>query len=458
MEQHFVKKSLVFALTIILIIKFSFPLYTLLGLVALFVFFQQLGFLILQLGDCIPYRSLFGVMMCLQMLVGPSLVYNGLEDDTSIYRMKIPQEEYFFYVLPSIILFLLGLYLRGNKRGELFDAEAITELVNRNKKMPFALIAVGFAASFAGGSVAGGLGFIFYLIQMFKFIGLFLLFFGDYKFKIAWLSVIFGLSVASSFAQALFHDLLTWIILAGTFICMRYKFTFPVKIGAFLVFAALAIFLQTIKTSYRQIVWEEGAAGDLGAITEASRKTQESTGGIFTAESISAQVVRINQGWIVASVMDNVPNNEPYANGQSLYKYFEAALLPRFLAPNKLEAGDQEIFTKYSGIRISEGTSMALSSVGDGYANFGIFGGWIFMFFYGLMFNYVIKLVGKYSRIFPALVMFAAIIFVYPIRPDCELQTILGHLVKASFLIFLLHRTFPNYFKLEQKAQTLNFS
>ena len=109
--------------------------------------------------------------------------------------------------------------------------------------------------------------------------------------------------------------------------------------------------------------------------------------------------------------MDNVPGSN-LANGETIALYLKSALLPRFLAPDKLNAGDREIFMKYTGVLINRGTSMGISSVGDAYCNFGIYGGWVFMFLYGYLFNFTLKLIGKYSKFYPSLVLFRNFILI----------------------------------------------
>ena len=81
---------------------------------------------------------------------------------------------------------------------------------------------------------------------------------------------------------------------------------------------------------------------------------------------------------------------------------------------------------------------MGLSTMGDAYVNFGTFGGAIFMFFFGLLFSEVLNAFYKRSVEYPVLLLFIPMVFYYPIRPDCELQTILGHLFKSCFLIFVM--------------------
>ena len=81
---------------------------------------------------------------------------------------------------------------------------------------------------------------------------------------------------------------------------------------------------------------------------------------------------------------------------------------------------------------------MGLSSPGDAYVNFGVWGGCIFMFCLGLLFSEVLNGFYKYSKYYPFLLLFTPLIFYYPIRPDCELQTSLGHLVKGCMLVFAM--------------------
>ncbi len=136
--------------------------------------------------------------------------------------------------------------------------------------------------------------------------------------------------------------------------------------------------------------------------------------------------------------MYTVPATVPFADGEELRRILEAAFLPRILAPDKLNAGDRTLFTKYSGMRLQRQTSMGLSSPGDAYVNFGVWGGCIFMFCLGLLFSEVLNGFYKYSKYYPFLLLFTPLIFYYPIRPDCELQTSLGHLVKGCMLVFAM--------------------
>jgi hypothetical protein len=115
--------------------------------------------------------------------------------------------------------------------------------------------------------------------------------------------------------------------------------------------------------------------------------------------------------------------------------YLESALLPRFLAPNKITAGNRQIFNKFSGHQIGENTSMGLGVFADGYIAYGQMGVFVFTFFLGLLFSLTFKLVQRWSEISPFYVLMILPMLNYAVRPDCELQTTINHLTK-SILVF----------------------
>jgi len=292
-------------------------------------------------------------------------------------------------------------------------------------------------ASFASNYLSSDLRFVFVILSVFKFVGLFLIILGNKGIKPVYLIVVFGSIISSSVAQGMFFDLLTWLIFVSSIYAIKYKPPFYLKIVFSMTFVLLAVTIQQLKGDYREATWKQGQEANLVTMQNALKKKDEKAG-VFSFESLGASNLRINQGYIITNIMKTVPEKVPYQNGDELELILEAAFLPRILAPNKLNAGDRMIFIKYSDIPVILGTSMALSSLGDAYINFGVIGGCIFMFFYGSLFNLFLKMIYKNSFKYPILILFSSVIFYYPIRPDCELQTILGHLLKSTFLVFVI--------------------
>lgn len=440
----------VFALIALLIILL-FPAMNWYTYLALFIFLQQFLLLFYSIGSVIPIRYLFGTLMCLQMFVGPAMAFNGLDKyQYAYYIMKVPEPVYFGYVLPAVICFIIGLHLYAGKlKGELIDVKAISNFADRHRYLPYWFIGIGFVSSIIAGFFSSELAFVFYLFSSFKFIGTFLLILGSKRLKAAEMILVYGSIVFSSLGEGMFHDLLTWLIMLGAVLAIKYKPGINLKAIVCVMFILLTVIIQQVKGIFRETT-RLGEESGVEAFQTAYEKGQESNS-LFNFISLAKSNVRINQGFIITNIMKTVPAKVPYANGEELWQIIEAAVLPRILAPDKLRAGDRSLFIKYTGMGLRRGTSMGLSSVGDAYINFGIIGGCIFMLLLGLLYNEVLKAFYRYGKYFPVLILFTTMVFYYPIRPDCELQTILGHLVKSCFLIFVVFLFWKKYFKVNPR-------
>ncbi|MEO6732970.1 MAG: hypothetical protein ABIN01_17230 [Ferruginibacter sp.] len=410
---------------------------------------HQFTLLFNAIGFVIPVRYLLGAFMCVQFFIGPALAYSGLDEYQYIhYKMKIPEADYFSYAIPAVVSFIVGLHLfAGKLNGEIINEKQIGVFVDRHPELPYWFIGIGFVTSVVSGFFGSELAFVFYLLGGLKFIGLFLLVIGSRELKVLPLVVVISSIVVSSLGEGMFHDLLTWIIFIGSIFAIRYKFGVNTKLIACGAFIFLAVTIQLLKGSYRTITSSERGVESFSKLYEEENKDKS----IFSFERLAPASVRINQGFIITNIMYNVPAFIPFSEGEEMYQVFEAAVLPRIIAPDKLRAGDRTIFMKYSGLRIRAGTSMGLSSLGDAYLNYGITGGCVFMFLLGLLYSGVLYIFYRQGRTYPILILFTALVFYYPIRPDCELQTILGHVVKACFLLYVMIMFFKSTFRVEEQ-------
>jgi hypothetical protein len=411
------------------------------SLLALAITLHQFLLLFYSAGAVIPIRYLAGAFMCLQMLLGPTLAYNGLDayQTNEVYRMKITEFEYFNYVIPATIAFIIGLHATaGQLKGEVLDQKEIIRFIDKSGNLPYIFVAIGFVSTYISGFFGSELGFVFYLLSSFKFIGAFMLILGTRQVKTWVLVLVFGSIIVSTLKSAMFHDLLTWLIMLGAVLAIKFKPGVILKGIAVSAFILLSVIIQQVKGDYREAAWSGKGSGAGWKSFEDAIAERQDDNSLFSKTSLAKSNIRINQGFILTNIMTTVPGKEPFAYGKELYQILEAAFLPRIIAPNKLNAGDRLFFMKYSGMSIKQGTSMGLGAMGDGYINFGVVGGCIFMFFLGLLFSEVLNGFYKYSKYYPFLLLFTPLVFYYPIRPDCELQTSLGHLVKSCMLIYLM--------------------
>jgi hypothetical protein len=441
-------------LILLAIVRVVFPDMGWWSFFAVAITIHQFLLLFHSIGSVIPVRYLFGLFICIQMFIGPVLAYNGLDQyQFQMYRMQVTEAAYFAYAIPAVLLFILGLHFRAGKlKGEVVDLDGIKKFVANNPAIPYVFIAGGFITSILSTMVPSDLGFIFYLLGSFKFIGAFLLILGSERIKILPLIIVFGSIISSSLNDAMFHDLLIWIIFTGTVVALKVRPSLAIKVAVTVGFIILAVVIQQLKTGYRTARWM-GREGNVSTFVDVYQ--EQSKKGIFTFSSLAPSSVRINQGFIVSYVLKTVPNVVPYSRGAELRQILEAAFLPRVLAPNKLVAGDRQLFNKYTGLQVGEGTSMGLGSISDAYLNFGIVGGCIFMFLLGLIYGEVLIAFQKFSYKIPIAVLFIALVFYHPIRPDNELQTVLGHLVKSCVLLWATYYFSKRRFNLEPSESPL---
>jgi len=247
---------LVFAILLFLL----FPNLSWYSYFVILVSMHQFMLLFYSFGYVIPVRYLFGSLMCLQMFIGPMFAYNGL-DKFQVGRntMQIPEAEYFAYVIPAVICFIIGLHIT-NKRleGEIIEREKVGQFIDLHPNMPFILIGLGFVASFAAGFFGSEFAFVFYLIGGFKYIGAFMLVLSKRRLKLMPLVIVYGSIILSSLVTAMFHDLLIWLIFLAAIFAIKFQPGVATKLLLSLGFVIFSVIIQLIKGDYRIALGEKG--------------------------------------------------------------------------------------------------------------------------------------------------------------------------------------------------------
>jgi hypothetical protein len=200
--------------------------------------------------------------------------------------------------------------------------------------------------------------------------------------------------------------------------------------------------LQATKMTYREQI-KSGDAG-LGSFSAAVSKNTDGEG-LFSISNFAGSITRANQGWIFASSVNRMNFKQDFQGLIIVKKYAEAAILPRVLAPDKMQAGDKKIFNQFSGAKVGKGTSMGLGILADGYVAYGAYGTLIFAFILGWFFAIIFKILESWSKISPFFVLFVFTLLNYAVRADCETQTIMGHLVKGLLVFSCLFYYYKKY-------------
>jgi hypothetical protein len=393
----------------------------------------SLGVLILlKSNESFMFREFALLLYAINYLLSPALTYQ-IELEKITYAMKINSETYFSLAFPGFVLFAMGMFTIPTKIFKPnFSEISKTSLLNERFLVQLSIFGVicGLSADVFSSDFA----FLIYLFSLVRFVGVFALFASNPK-KYRYLALlILGFELYNGFKNALFHDSIMWVIFFFLFYLYVNKPRIALKFTGTLVLIFLVLLIQAFKQDYRQRVWIGGEVASIETISDVGLGKANSE--VLVGEAnLLGTLNRGNQAWIFASTVDNMDRTNDFQGMNNVNLYFESALLPRFLAPNKITSGNKEIFNKFSGHQINSGTSMGLGVFADGYIAYGQIGVYLFTFFLGLLFSFTFKLIQSWSNISPFYVLLTLPILNYAVRPDCELQTIINHLTK-SMVVF----------------------
>ncbi|GAB3531533.1 hypothetical protein GCM10027443_13930 [Pontibacter brevis] len=396
----------------------------------------------------IAIKELIALIYTSQLLLGPVLSYIFLEFD--YYRQPVEQETYFSFAVPAIVFFIMGIFfpLSSAKR-KVISLNLIKAELQGKERTAYILIVIGFVSGFAKYFVPGGLAFFVFLLSNLKYIGALYLYFTNSATKSFVLAFIVGLLFLDAVASSMFHDFFLWLTFIVLFLAYVRKYNFFIKLSAIFMGFIFLFAIQAVKGEYRSAIWYGGQVEDnTGYFTSLIDAQLNSEAGLFSDNNIKRFIYRINQGWIVAHTMNHTPAVEPFADGETIVRGVTSTVLPRFLNTDKYVAGGKEYFERFSGLVLVGSTSMNLSSLGEAYANFGVGGGIIFMFFFGLIINFSFHSIMTIAQTRPTVILWLPLIFLQVVKAETDFTTVFNHLVKAAFVTWLLYWSFQKFFKI----------
>jgi hypothetical protein len=232
------------------------------------------------------------------------------------------------------------------------------------------------------------------------------------------------------------------LIMLGTKMRFIRKFTF-FFIGIFLI-----LVLQAVKPAFRQQTWAgKNQDNKISIFANIFREKMTDPSSLFLNDKgLFAFYVRFNQGQLISNVLRSVPSRFPYAGGETIVTSLAASLVPRVLWPDKPEAGGAYNFKRFLGVNL-KGYSANISPFGEAWGNFGLTGGIIFMFFFGLLFNFLFQWLLKIAVYQPSVILWFPYLFFYSVNMENDVMTMLNSFTKAAILMYFLYKIFPTVFK-----------
>jgi hypothetical protein len=396
-------------------------------------------------NDIFVFREFVLLLYAFNYLLSPSISFL-LGEKVFFYNLKLSPEAYFNLAIPGFLLFYVGLFsIKTNLFNPNFSSINISTIINEKLLRKVTIIAI--LSSLLTPFLPSDLAFIVYLFSLIQYVSAFSLFALNPKKNFVWPAITLIFVLYKSFLAGMYHDAIMWLLFFGVIFIYVKKPTLKIKLFGLFFAIIFILFIQSIKQSYRQEVWYGGKEASIATASEVGY-SKATTDIILGEENLLGSLTRSNQAWIFASTVDNMDRNKNFQGLTIVYKYLEASLLPRFLAPNKIKSGDKEIFNTFSGHNINTGTSMGLGVFADGYIAYGAPGVYIFGFVLGLIFALTFKLVEGWTKISPFYVLLIFPLLNYAVRPDCELQTTINHLSKGILLYGLLVWYTRNKFRL----------
>lgn len=415
--------------------------------------------LLMSFGRKLPIFEILENVVCIMGLISPIVCYNyNLLLDK--YKMAVPPEQYYGYMIPAVVLFIAGLSLalRGAalnspdliKRLKIFaQNEPTLGLKLIYFAIPFDLLTDVFPIEIK--NIAAVFADLLY-------VGLTLIIVGGVKrsIRLRAYGIFFILTFYKIAVTGMFTEIAWWSLFIGGIVLMtRPQLTMWKKV-AFSLFGFIFIFfIQSLKNDFRDKAWAEVKTGnqiDNSTLLKAIISDRITDPRIFLGEeNVYNTVSRLNQGINTSLVMRYIPDVQPYGYGENLYITLKASLIPRFMWPDKPLGSGYENMKRFAGIELQGNNSTNIGTFGEAYGNFGAFGGMIFMFFYGLFFNLVLSQLLIVCIRKPDLFAWLPFIFISILSIETDILANVNTLVKGLMFTFVFFRVYSFVFKVDKQ-------
>ncbi len=415
-----------------------------------------------KLGKGLVLRELVVLHTIFICLLMPSMGYNVYNYDNYLARifvryMQVPEGTYFGFAMPAVCAFSVAMCYPVTKSGMTLDEgdsfkkllQSVRNELKTNSKTGIVIVAMGVITSFLIGAVPDALKFVVTLLFFSSFAGILYIF---YSPSVASKNIILGLFTFFILGLAVESGIFTIVVYMGvtlfSYLFLGRKYALWKKFVVFVVGVFLLFITQNVKTSYRNITWTTTKEVDdkSGLFVDLIFEKLANFDKLIETDGFFPVYMRTNQGYNISVVMRRYPAQKDFDEGSRLLTTAASALVPRFLWPDKPEAGGVASMKYYTGFNI-EGWSTNVSPLGEAYASFGPIGGICYMFILGLFIRWFYKKVFDISQRLPLLVLWIPVLF-YQVTYCMETDSlqIFNSLLKGAFFIWMLYKLAPVWF------------
>jgi hypothetical protein len=397
------------------------------------------------------------VFTCLVMpLLGyKTYTYNNPLAKLWVRYMPLDEQTFFSYVLPATAAFCAILTLPPLRKNSPDESGALNDIVTELKIHLLRFPNKGVQIMFIGAIVSLVVNFIpdslNYFVTLFffgSFAGLLYVHFSpSFRYKKLIMGLFLFFILGSSLQTGMFTILAYMGVTIFSFFQIGTKVSMVKKILLFTTAAAFFVVLQNVKTVYRKNTWLTGFEGSrIELFSNLVVDNVQKGDALLSENAFFPLYSRANQGYNIALVMRKIPTMQDYDNGERLLTVLASVFIPRFLWPDKPEAGGKFNMKYYAGWTIRS-WSTNVGPIGEAYGSFGSVGGIIYMILLGFFLRWVYLRVFVLVKKTPALICWLPFLF-YQTTSSAETDTlqILNSIIKSAFFIWLLIKLFPGWF------------
>ena len=405
-------------------------------------------------NDALPIGLISLLISGLQWIVAPILSYQA--KDGILYPMAVPENEYLLKTLILYLPFYISILYFSYREKCLLKKEELIQFCSAHIKKIIVLILIGFLASIFPAHNTS-LSFILTLTENLLYIGAIMLCFAKPGHSVTICCFFLGYLLLRSILGGMFHDLMIWGLFSLLVVFSLKEYSIHRKLVIVIGLLICVSTLQIIKPIYRNYTWWGSYDGN--KVELFVDLFVKSVAGELKADGSMALTGRLNQGWIISRIYERIPDEQPFVKGRTIFEGVEAALMPRFIFPDKKNSGQDSIkdFEIFTGYRLNSSTSMGLSILGEAYGNFGLIGGAFFMFLWGYLINKLISFIIYLNKKYGYWYFFTPLICFNLIKAEINFISVLNWTVKsfiyAAVIIWLL-KVFYNNVGIIQTAET----
>ncbi len=398
------------------------------------------------------------LMMVACCLVIPIIFYHYYTNTFALAKlwnkyMPIVSDDYYAFAFPAVTAMVIGIRISTKKlrinSNPVVYMNNMKEYLRTRPNLGLSLIAVGVLSGYFGFLLPKVLDQVLNFTEHLTYVGVFYVIYSPSKYKRFIVPGVIALMLGQSLITGMFGDMVNMAACSLPLILLgNKKITFRAKLFFTCAGIFIVLLIQSVKSEYRQKTWVTNGGADPVLFVQLIGQRLFDVENAIDPDNLFFMSVRLNQGWLVAVTMKRVPDRYPFAYGETILNSVEASIIPRFLWPDKPKAGGAENLRRFWGYNIV-GYSMNIGPLGEAYANFNVLGGIIYMFFYGLFFNFMLTSLLKYSEKRPTIVLWLPFLFYYAISVETDCLTTMGSLIKGVFFTWLVFQIYRVAFRLD---------